>query len=156
LAGNGDVNEQEETDNDKLGELAEQLCELVEEMERLEAGATAASSGPRPLSSSSSAASSISASTPSSITRADVEALGGALALSVLDGLGLSKPPRRLGLRLSELSGGWRMRAALAQVLINLDQIDVLLLDEPTNHCKHPLLSLSLSFCVVLPSSSAL
>lgn len=69
------------------------------------------------------------------ITRADVEALG-SVAVSVLDGLGLSKPPKRLGLRLSELSGGWRMRAALAQVLINLDQMDVLLLDEPTNHCK--------------------
>jgi ABC-type hemin transport system ATPase subunit len=69
------------------------------------------------------------------ITRASVEALGSSI-VSVLDGLGLSKPLKRLSMRLAELSGGWRMRAALAQCLCHLDSIDVLLLDEPTNHCK--------------------
>lgn len=61
--------------------------------------------------------------------------------LPILDGLGLSKPIRRLSAPFSELSGGWRMRAALAHCLCNLDSIDVLLLDEPTNHRK------SLSLC---------
>lgn len=130
---------QEETDNDKLGELAEQLCELVEEIERLEleseqekqAAAARASAGTGGTSTTSEE------SGPKPITRADIEALG-AETVAVLDGLGLSKPPRRLGLRLSELSGGWRMRAALAQVLVSLDQIDVLLLDEPTNHLDLP------------------
>jgi ATPase subunit of ABC transporter with duplicated ATPase domains len=69
------------------------------------------------------------------ITRQSVEALGSHI-VNVLDGLGLSKPLKRLSMQLSELSGGWRMRAALAQCLCHLDSIDVLLLDEPTNHCK--------------------
>ena len=56
--------------------------------------------------------------------------------MGVLDGLGLSKPLKRLSAKMSELSGGWRMRAALAQCLCHLSEIDVLLLDEPTNHCK--------------------
>ena len=59
--------------------------------------------------------------------------------VNVLDGLGLSKPLKRLSVQLSELSGGWRMRAALAQALCHLDSIDVLLLDEPTNHCEYHL-----------------
>ncbi|RYH28355.1 ATP-binding cassette domain-containing protein [archaeon] len=71
--------------------------------------------------------------------------LQGPKVVEVLDGLGLSRPPARLSLRLSELSGGWRMRAALAQVLIQLSKIDVLLLDEPTNHCK-----MSYWICVVM------
>ena len=51
-------------------------------------------------------------------------------AREVLHGLGFSED--RVEGPLSDLSGGWRMRAAMAQVLI--DDPDVLLLDEPTNH----------------------
>jgi ATP-binding cassette subfamily F protein 3 len=49
---------------------------------------------------------------------------------SVLHGLGFTDPD--LDCDLGELSGGWQMRAALAQVLLR--RPDVLLLDEPTNY----------------------
>jgi ATP-binding cassette subfamily F protein 3 len=64
----------------------------------------------------------------------DFERFGGytleARALKVLNGLGFK--PEDSQRRWSEFSGGWRMRVALAKIL--LAEPDVLLLDEPTNH----------------------
>eukprot|EP01038_Epipyxis_sp_PR26KG_P005070 gene5070-7075_t len=51
--------------------------------------------------------------------------------LKILKGLGLKS---RLPLLMSQLSGGWRLRASLALSLILSLNADVLLLDEATNH----------------------
>ncbi len=50
--------------------------------------------------------------------------------ISTLVGLGFKES--ELGRDLSTFSGGWKMRAELARILVN--QPDVILLDEPTNH----------------------
>lgn len=62
------------------------------------------------------------------------EAVGGydvePRAAAILGGLGFSKEDMQMDV--GQFSGGWKMRASLAKIL--LLQPDVLLLDEPTNH----------------------
>src|SRR6516165_12090868 len=60
----------------------------------------------------------------------EIEASAPSRAARILAGLGLDEAMQRQPL--NELSGGWRMRVALAEILFA--ESDLLLLDEPTNH----------------------
>jgi ATPase subunit of ABC transporter with duplicated ATPase domains len=120
-----------------LEQIAEELCDLSEDLEEMEAQLVALREAEEETAKNPAKASTAKSSTnpqAPAITRADLEALGEPV-VKILDGLGISKPLKRLSMQMSELSGGWRMRAVLAQALVHLDSIDVLLLDEPTNHC---------------------
>ena len=70
--------------------------------------------------------------------QAEFEALDGYnieyKAAGILAGLGFSEEQQQR--KLSQFSGGWRMRVMLARILLQAP--DILLLDEPTNHLDLP------------------
>ena len=85
----------------------------------------------------------------------EYEHLGGyaleAQAREVLHGLGLKDD--QIDGDVGALSGGWKMRVALARVL--LGRPDVLLMDEPTNHLDHRIDHLAGAVPQILPGRAA-
>src|SRR5205807_3842449 len=83
----------------------------------------------------------------------EYEHLGGyaleAQAREVLHGLGFEDD--RIDGDVGELSGGWKMRVAMARVL--LGRPDVLLMDEPTNHLDIESIIWLESFLKLLPGA---
>ncbi len=70
-------------------------------------------------------------------------------ARKVLAGLGFDQA--RMNAKISDLSGGWRMRVALARTLVTSP--DLLLLDEPTNHLDIPSIEWLEAFLLDFPGS---
>jgi len=70
-------------------------------------------------------------------------------ARKVLAGLGFDQV--RMDAKVSDLSGGWRMRVALARTLVT--NPDLLLLDEPTNHLDIPSIEWLEAFLLDFPGA---
>jgi ATP-binding cassette subfamily F protein 3 len=70
-------------------------------------------------------------------------------ARKVLAGLGFDQT--RMDAKISDLSGGWRMRVALARTLVTSP--DLLLLDEPTNHLDIPSIEWLEAFLLDFPGA---